>query len=181
VHSDGPGQGSEFTVRLPLGAAEQPAELPSAARAGAPATPCRVLVADDNRDAADSLAMLLELAGHEVRIAHDGEEALERAASFHPQLVLLDIGMPKLNGYEVARRMRRQPWGAAAHLIAITGWGQDEDKRRSAAAGFDDHLTKPIDPASLRSLVQQAGLSHPPEAVEGGSDIHARKRERLAL
>jgi PAS domain S-box-containing protein len=153
--SQGIGHGSEFTVRIPIG----PARSPSAAaepRAEPPPLPAgrRVLVADDNRDAAASLAMLLEIAGHEVQIAHDGAQAFELAASFRPDLALLDIGMPKLNGYELAERIRQQPWGAAMRLIAVTGWGQDEDKRRGAAAGFDDHLTKPIDPAILPTLLR---------------------------
>jgi signal transduction histidine kinase/CheY-like chemotaxis protein len=154
--SKGLGQGSEFTVRIPIGGARAPGPAAPPRPQPPPLPPVRrVLVADDNRDAAASLAMLLEIAGHEVRTAHDGQEALALAASFRPDLLLLDIGMPRLNGYEVAERIRQQPWGAAMRLIAVTGWGQDEDKRRSAEAGFDDHLTKPIDPAILPALLRR--------------------------
>jgi signal transduction histidine kinase/CheY-like chemotaxis protein len=160
VHSDGPGRGSQFTIRLPTGAAASQADAASSRPAQRPLVPrCRVLVADDNRDAADSLAMLIELHGCDLRTAFDGEQALATAASFRPQLALLDIGMPKLNGYEVAARLREQPWGGSMTLIAVTGWGQEEDKRRSAAAGFDHHLTKPIDPAALGSLLTRVRSS----------------------
>ncbi len=153
VHSEGPGRGSEFTIRLPTGTTRHPDPI-----SGRPPEPqvsprCRVLVADDNRDAAKTLAMLAQLYGCDVRTAFDGAEALAVAASFRPQLALVDIGMPKLNGYEVAERLREQPWGRDITLIAVTGWGNVEDKRRSAAAGFNQHLTKPIDPAVFGSLL----------------------------
>ncbi|HVF59787.1 MAG TPA: ATP-binding protein [Thermoanaerobaculia bacterium] len=155
AHSDGPGRGSEFTIRLPA-TAEVPRALPQSdlqeerARAGAP---LRILVVDDNRDAAATLALLLELTGHDVRTAHDGVEALAAASEFRPDVVLLDIGLPKLNGYEVARRIRSQPRGQGVVLIAITGWGQEEDKRQSQEAGFDQHIVKPVDPATLLKLL----------------------------
>jgi PAS domain S-box-containing protein len=158
ARSDGPGKGSEFVVRLPLvpspRAARSEAEPGQAASGGR-----RILVVDDNRDAADSLAMMLRLTGHETRTAHDGLAALEAGADFRPDLVLLDIGMPRLNGYEAARRIRREPWGRAAFLVALTGWGQDEDRRRSREAGFDAHLTKPCDLGALRELLD--GLAGP--------------------
>ncbi len=114
----------------------------------------RILVVDDNHDAAMSLAMMLEIMGNETQTAHDGLEALEIAESFAPDLVMLDIGMPKLNGYETARRIRQQPWGRGMKLVALTGWGQDEDRRKSEEAGFNSHMVKPIDPTALDQLLQ---------------------------
>src|SRR5690606_35644624 len=109
----------------------------------------RILVVDDNEDAANSLAMLLRLAGHDVRAVHGGRAALELAGSFRPEFALLDIGMPDIDGYEVAERLRAAAWGRDICLIAVTGWGQEDDKRRAREAGFDHHLTKPIDPRVL--------------------------------
>ena len=154
--SAGPGSGSEFVVRLPVAVAASPAEEPapaagSTARADAPAL--RVLVVDDNQDSADSLSALLQLMGHEVRTAYDGIEAVAAAGAFAPDLVLLDIGLPRMNGYEAARRIRKQPGGRDMTLIAVTGWGQDDDKRRSREAGFNLHITKPLDPATLERLL----------------------------
>jgi len=152
--SEGPGHGSEFIVRLPLPAsarvttAVSHSDAPAATSAGR-----RVLVADDNKDAADTLAMLLEIAGHEVRVAHGGRAALLLAQTFRPDVALLDIGMPELNGYEVASALRREPWGPAIRLIALTGWGQDDDRQRAQDAGFDRHLTKPVDPEALEALL----------------------------
>ena len=124
-----------------------PAEpAPAAARS-------RILVADDNRDAADSLSMLLELAGHEVRVAHLGRAALSLAQAFRPDVALLDIGMPDLSGYEVAQALRRESWGKGMQLIALTGWGQEKDRQRALEAGFDEHLTKPVDPDQLVALI----------------------------
>jgi CheY-like chemotaxis protein len=113
----------------------------------------RILVVDDLRDAADSLAMMLRMTGHDTRTAYDGLEAVQTAAVFQPDVVFLDIGLPKMNGYEVARRIRDEPWGGNVALVAVTGWGQEEDKRRSLEAGFDHHLTKPVDPAALAKLL----------------------------
>jgi CheY-like chemotaxis protein len=115
----------------------------------------RVLVVDDNADSAESLSLLLELMGHTVRTAHDGEQALVEADAFRPDLVLMDIGMPRMDGYEAARRLRQQSWSAQTVLVALTGWGQDEDKRRSEDAGFDHHLIKPVEPAALESLLEE--------------------------
>lgn len=117
--------------------------------------PRRVLVADDNADAAESLAMLLTLMGNEVRTAADGLEAVRVAEEFRPDVAVLDIGMPRLDGNGAARRIRAEPWGRDISLIALTGWGQEEDRRRTAEAGFDLHLTKPIDPAALDRLLAQ--------------------------
>lgn len=116
-------------------------------------TSLRILVVDDNEDAAASLASLLQLLGHRVGVACDGEQALRVAEQLEPEVVLLDLGIPRLNGYEICRRLRTRPWGRAATMIAITGWGQEEDRRRSEAAGFDRHFVKPVDPDELASLL----------------------------
>jgi CheY-like chemotaxis protein len=142
--SDGPGQGSQFVVRLPVNASDvtgQRAADGDAAPVAAAAR--RVLVADDDKDAADALAMLLELAGHEVRVAHGGRAALTVAQTFRPDVALLDIGMPDLSGHEVAKELRREPWVAGICLIALTGEGAMDDRRRAIGVGFDRHLTKP--------------------------------------
>jgi CheY-like chemotaxis protein len=117
----------------------------------------RVLVVDDNRDAANSLAMLLELSGNRTEAAYDGLAAIEAAARFEPDVVLLDIGLPGLNGYEVALRMRNEPWGKRAKLVAVTGWGEAEDLERSRDAGFDAHLLKPVDHEALVKLLGEFG------------------------
>jgi PAS domain S-box-containing protein len=155
ARSGGPGLGSEFLVRLPVvGApAEAPREPTGDGEKVGGARTCRILVVDDNRDAADSLALMLRLKGHDIQTAHDGLEAIQAAAAFRPEVVLLDIGLPKMNGYEAAQYIRAQPWGGHMALIAVTGWGQEEDKRRSLEAGFDHHLTKPVDPAALEKLL----------------------------
>jgi DNA-binding response OmpR family regulator len=119
----------------------------------------RILVVDDNQDSAESLTILLSLAGNETQTAFDGLEAMESAATFKPELILLDIGLPKLNGYEVARKIREQPWGKKMVLIALTGWGQEEDRCRSREAGFDHHLTKPIDLGSLKKLLTSLSMA----------------------
>jgi PAS domain S-box-containing protein len=152
VRSAGLGHGSEFVVKLPVLATGVPPVLHSEAPA-APVHRSRILVADDNIDAADSLAMILEMSGHNVRVAHDGRAALSVAQSFRPDTVLLDIGMPQLNGYEVAQALRQEPWGARITLIALTGWGQESDRLKAMDAGFDRHLTKPVDPAALEQLM----------------------------
>jgi len=153
VRSDGPNKGSEFIVRLPL--APLPHELPpkSDGPIAKALSGCRILVVDDNKDSADSLGELLELKGNEVRTANDGLEAVKIAEAFRPELVLLDIGLPKLNGYEVAGRIRQQPWGRDVILVALTGWGQDEDRRRSQEAGFNLHVVKPVELPALEQLL----------------------------
>ena len=115
----------------------------------------RILVVDDNHDSALSQAMMLSILGHETRTAHDGESAVETAESFLPEVVLLDIGLPKLNGYEVAQRIREKPWGASMFLIAVTGWGQEEDRQRSAEVGLNVHMVKPVEPAALEKLLAE--------------------------
>jgi PAS domain S-box-containing protein len=155
--SEGDGKGSEFVIRLPVAAAPSPREAgPEAGELPRPTGRHRILVVDDNEDAAESLATLLELLGHEVRTANDGLEGLDVAEAFRPGVILMDIGMPRLNGYDTCRRMREKPWGKDATVVALTGWGQEEDKRQSREAGFDDHLVKPVEPASLEKLL--AGL-----------------------
>ena len=125
----------------------------------------RILVVDDNLDALETLSMMVRLLGHDVATAHDGEEALAALGRFQPQVVLMDIGMPKLNGYDAARRMRQLPYGAGLLLIATTGWGQEEDRHRTADAGFDHHLVKPVEPAVLRKLLED----YAPATVVGSS------------
>ena len=156
VKSDGPGKGSEFTVRLPMlaGVGQPPAPQVTISKP-APAIARRILVVDDNRDSAASLAMLLKFTGNETRTAFDGLEAVEAAAAFQPEVVLLDIGLPKLNGFEAARQIRDQASGRCPVLIALTGWGQEEDRRRSKEAGFDGHMVKPVDHANLMKLLEE--------------------------
>jgi CheY-like chemotaxis protein len=153
AQSSGVGQGSRFIVRLPL-SEQQTAPQADAVSVPVPASGRnRVLVADDNYDSATSLSILLNDAGYDVRTAGDGAQALETAAQFRPDIALLDIGMPKLNGYEVARHVRRQPWGRNMLLIALTGWGGADHRQQTAQSGFDHHLTKPVDPAALTRLL----------------------------
>jgi len=155
AQSEGHGLGSEFIVTLPVVAiAPEDADLlVGPGEIVSPLTRRRILVADDNVDSANSLAMLLELFGNHVQTANDGLAAVLLAEKFIPQVIMLDIGMPKLNGYETCRRIREFPWGAEAIIIALTGWGQDEDKRLSKEAGFDHHIVKPVDPDELEKLL----------------------------
>ena len=157
AHSSGTGRGSEFLVTLPVHFARGAQFAPQVVSASSPMAGerrgHRILLADDNRDALDSLATLLQCDGHEVFTAADGAEALELASSCRPDVMLLDIGMPKLDGYEVARRVRQEPWGGATVLIALTGWGQEEDRRRSREVGFNSHLVKPLDLDALTVLL----------------------------
>ncbi|HET9652798.1 MAG TPA: ATP-binding protein, partial [Usitatibacter sp.] len=154
--SDGPGKGSQFTIRLPVGEKPRDDAAENAAQ-DSHRRSLRVLVADDNVDITETCATLLQLWGHEVRIAHSGREALELAEAFLPQLALIDIGMPQVSGLDVARAIRKAPWGAAMRLIAVTGWGQEEDKQLAVRAGFDDHITKPVEPSRLEALFEPAG------------------------
>jgi signal transduction histidine kinase len=181
--SDGPGKGSEFVIRLPrLRDDEEPVEAPLPPAIGAPSesemaavvAPLvtagaarmarRILIADDNNDALESLATLLQLSGHEVFTATNGGTALQSVERHLPEVVLLDIGMPLLDGYEVAKRIRAQPWGQRITLVALTGWGQDSDRRRSREAGFDSHLVKPLDLETLTDL-----LARLPSTASGGA------------
>ena len=151
--SAGPGRGSEFIVRLPLLTEPRPVAIVPPPIEKVSSAKRRILVVDDNRDAAITLAMLLKVTGNETKTAHDGLEAVEAAEAFRPDVILLDIGLPKLNGYDAARRIREQPWGRGLVLIALTGWGQDEDRRRSSEAGFNHHLVKPVDHSVLVKLI----------------------------
>ena len=156
VTSAGSNQGSEFIVRLPILPDSPPKDLPQPCLPiAAVSFATRILVVDDNRDALAVLSTMVRILGHEVRTAHDGVEAIGAAESFQPDAVLMDLGMPRMNGYEAARHIREQPWGQSMLLVATTGWGQDEDKRRSKEAGFDHHLVKPIDPTALRALLSR--------------------------
>ena len=156
VRSAGVGEGTEFVVCLPI-MIEPPQPPPPEPTASepTPATARRILVVDDNRDSAESLSQLLDIIGHETHTAFDGLEAVEAAATFRPDVVLCDIGLPKLNGYEVARKIRGQPWGKEMVLVAVTGWGQDEDRHKPSEAGFNGHLVKPVDFASLTKLLAE--------------------------
>jgi signal transduction histidine kinase/ActR/RegA family two-component response regulator len=154
--SDGVGKGSEFVIRLPrstltAAAREKIAEPSAAPQAAGPRG--RILVVDDNRDAAETLALVLEMFGHQLRMGHTGHEALELGSRERPDAIILDIGMPDMTGYEVARRIRREAWGRKTFLLAITGWGQEDDKEAARAAGFDGHLTKPVDPDQVQLLL----------------------------
>ena len=156
VHSDGIDQGSEFVVRLPLvAAAARPTQPAGAASESTVTIQRRILVVDDNRDSADSLASLLRMGGHEVLAAYDGLEAIEADSAFRPELILLDIGMPGLNGLETARRIRRGHANGGPLIVALTGWGQQSDRQASKDAGFDAHLVKPVDDATLARLLAQ--------------------------
>ena len=152
VFSAGVGKGSSFVVRLPVSRGVPVRETQSPTDGAASGPRRRILVVDDNRDGASSLAMLLTVMGHDTRIAHDGLEGVELAEAFRPDLIVLDIGLPKLNGLDACRRIREQPWAKNVVIAAATGWGQDEDRRRSEEAGFDHHLVKPVDAAALGKL-----------------------------
>jgi signal transduction histidine kinase/ActR/RegA family two-component response regulator len=151
--SGGEGLGSEFIVRLPV--LEKPAVVgtPAPPAKAEPSRRRRILIVDDNKDSAESLEMLLKIMGNETYLAHDGLEAIEAAEKYRPELMLLDIGMPKLNGHDVCRHVREQPWGKDIVTIALTGWGQEEDRRKSQEAGFDGHLVKPVDHNALLELL----------------------------
>ncbi len=155
AQSEGLNCGSTFTVKLPLWhAASVPEEIHAAPIETNDGNARRkILVVDDNRDSAMSLSLLLELDGHDVRRAYDGIEALEIADDFRPEVTLLDIGMPRLDGYGAARELRRRDWARESLLVALTGWGQQEDKRLAREAGFDHHMVKPVDPDALRRLL----------------------------
>jgi CheY-like chemotaxis protein/two-component sensor histidine kinase len=161
AHSYGPGTGSEFTVRLPLLAATHPRPEQAQRHAGPPqnVAPRRVVVADDNADTATSLAMLLRRAGSYVETAANGIEAIAAAEKVRPDIVFLDVGMPRLDGYGAAQRIRAEPWGRDVALVALTGWGQEETRSRTRAAGFNAHLVKPVDFAMVTEIL--SGLRRP--------------------
>jgi PAS domain S-box-containing protein len=157
AYSEGRGRGTSISVRLPIAAAASAPLQPPKSNTGRrlSSTTNRILIADDNRDAAESMGMLLRLMGNDVRTVFDGMEAVEEAETFRPDVILLDIGMPKLNGYEAARRIRQKGWSQGTKLVALTGWGREDDKHKAAEAGFDRHFTKPIDPAVLERLIAE--------------------------
>lgn len=156
--SRGVGQGSEFILTLPVAAAREAAPAPATAHPAGPATtPRRILVVDDNRDAAESLTVLLEIAGHDVQYALDGESAVAVAGQFRPDVMILDLGMPKVSGYEVARRVRELPWGKQTFMVALSGWGQADERLRTQEAGFDAHFVKPVAPEVLNRLLETMG------------------------
>jgi PAS domain S-box-containing protein len=184
AHSAGPGQGSEFIVRLPVLVEPQPPVLqdPSDDKLLATARR-RILVVDDNRDATETLAKVLELSGHEVYTAHDGIEAVAEARRLQPDVVLLDIGLPKLNGYDAARRIREQDGEGGVLLVALTGWGQPEDRRQAQEAGFDAHMVKPVNHADLAKLLHAAPArsSLSPLGVMGATGASRSRRLRGGL
>jgi CheY-like chemotaxis protein len=165
AHSEGYGLGSEFIVRLPVAVPAAPEQQGDGEAPAQPTVGHRILLADDNVDAATSLALMLQMMGHEVRTAHDGLEAVAAASEFRPDLILMDIGMPKLNGYDACRRIREQPGGKDVVMVALTGWGQDEDKRRSEEAGFNTHLIKPVEPATIENLLTELRSPDPGKVV----------------
>lgn len=158
--------GSESTLRFPVSAVAREGDVPAGhcGPAGAPGAQ-RVLVVDDNADSADSLGMMLRIMGYEVECAYDGETAVRAAETYAPHVMLLDIGMPHVSGYDVCRRIREQPWGRPIVIVALTGWGQEEDRRRSHDAGFDHHLVKPVEPEALEQLL---GSLPPPGSGRDG-------------
>jgi signal transduction histidine kinase/ActR/RegA family two-component response regulator len=171
--SEGPGKGSEFIIRLPaliepkLPAGSQPAVQ----RKRSTPSALRILVVDDNRDAAATLSMLLRIIGNEVRTAYNGLEGFTLAGEFRPQVVLLDLGLPGMNGYQVARKIRQQEWGKGMILIAVTGWGQERDRQTARESGFDHHMVKPVDPSKLMELL--ASLEETVSAHAAQADLSA--------
>jgi CheY-like chemotaxis protein len=167
AHSDGPGTGAEFVVRLPaLVEDEAPGEPVAERTAPEPAVKRRILVVDDNVDSATTLAMLLSMHGNEVDVAFDGAQAIESANRMRPDVILLDLGMPKMNGYDACRRIREKPWSRNTLLVAVTGWGQENDRRRTSEAGFDAHIVKPIDD----SLLEETLVSLTPAAIQHAAE-----------
>ena len=174
ARSDGEGMGSEFVVRLPVvTAAVAGSNHPDEQTSERVPRGLRILVVDDNVDSADLFAQLLEMLGIEVRTANDGEAGIELAAQYRPDVVVMDIGMPKLNGYEAARRIREQPWGVGMVLVALTGWGQEEDRKRSADAGFNHHLVKPVETDALMKLLAGVKTATAESGQKDGSIAHS--------
>ena len=165
AHSAGPNRGSTFTIHLP---ASTPSEASQGQRSPFPAAASlhalRVLIVDDNVDTAEGLGRLLKRAGHQVALAHEGRQALDRARTFSPDAIVLDIGLPGMDGFEVVRLLRAEPCGVDALIVAVTGYGQEEDRRRTLDAGFDHHLVKPVEFAALTKLLEGPALKKSPRA-----------------
>lgn len=168
VSSAGPGQGSEFVIRLPTLAGEPPATDSAGETETSRHVRRRILVVDDNADSRDSLALALTVAGHIVREAEDGPKALVEAAEFRPEVAVLDIGLPGMDGYELARRLRSQSAPRGIMLIALTGWGQEEDRQRGREAGFDTYMVKPASPDAILAALRHLGSR--PSAGRGAAD-----------
>jgi CheY-like chemotaxis protein len=162
AQSEGEGRGSRLIVRLPRQDGPHVEKLPADPdEAPANARKLRILIADDNRDTAQTLAIMLRFEGHDVRTAYDGLEALATGQMFQPELVFLDIGMPVLDGYQTARQIRERPWGQHVHLVALTGWSQETDRQQSVANGFADYLVKPADAEQLKAVINRARATKP--------------------
>lgn len=173
AESAGPGQGSRFTVCLPLATAPHE-ERAKQERPSADKLRRSILLADDNRDAAESLATMLRLSGNDVYIAHDGMEAVERAETIRPEVILMDVGMPRLNGYDATRRIRAHDWASSTIIIALTGWGQESDRRKSREAGCDEHVVKPVDPAHLGELIDDLCRRAPSRQAPAAGELQLR-------
>ena len=169
ARSAGPGQGSEFRVWLPWAAQATPEAMPDAQSVTPEGRGRRILVVDDNADVAETTATMLELSGHRVLTAPDGQQALDCVEGFEPEIVLLDIGLPGLDGYEVARRLRQLPKARRAWLVAVTGYGQPADRQRGREAGFDEHQLKPVDPQALAEMIERVGPAVAARFAEGGA------------
>jgi PAS domain S-box-containing protein len=181
ARSKGPDRGSEFEVRLPLPTADPAPRTPSSSRrtgARIRLGTLRILVVDDHRDAADALAATLHVAGHVTEKAHDGLQAVKAAERFRPDVIIMDIGMPKLNGYEACRRIRSHDWGSDMAIVALTGWGQEQDRRRAVEAGFDAHLTKPVDRATLTKLLASLSAGRKSPVAD---PVRTKKKQSAAV
>jgi PAS domain S-box-containing protein len=175
-HSEGLGKGAAFTVRLPLSPEEKPSMPEQGISAKLPKSDKRrVLVVDDNIDAATSLASVLQLSGHEVHSVHDGVSAIAAAEEFRPNIILMDIGMPGLNGYDACRRIRSEPWGDCMILVALSGWGQEDDRLRATEVGFNLHLTKPIDSTALKDVLNWS-THHDGKSTRMGNGTGSKKK-----
>jgi CheY-like chemotaxis protein len=157
--SDGAGKGSEFIVRLPLESSAEAALRQDPVNKDASSAPRRVLVVDDNQDAAFTMSLILKKQGHMVKTAYDGVEAVQSAESFKPDVIFMDIGMPRMNGFDACKAIRSMQWGKSIHIIALSGWGQEEDRNKSEEAGFDQHIVKPIERRTLERLMNEAPVT----------------------
>jgi CheY-like chemotaxis protein len=155
ARSEGVGRGSEFVVRLPVLTKPNLPQHALAPSNGTANSRRRILVTDDNQDAAKSLMLLLRLKGHDVEMAFDGPAALEKAEAWQPDMMLLDLGMPEMSGFDVCKAIRRKPWGADIQIVALTGWGQEQDRQSTREAGFDGHLVKPVDMSALDDFLSR--------------------------